>query len=114
MKPHEKAKAWRVKRGLTQAQLSDMSGYAIAAIYSFERGDRSPGIPHSEWSLAPLPAGLFGDRPANAIGEGIRMVIRTCECCGQPIPSPPDQYGLTKLRETQDIRYCSRQRGFTA
>jgi hypothetical protein len=50
MKPHEKAKAWRIKHGLTQAQLSDMSGYAISAIFSFERGDRGPGVAHSEWS----------------------------------------------------------------
>ena len=42
MTRHEKARAWRVARGLTQKQLADLTGYAEMAIYWFERGQVPP------------------------------------------------------------------------
>ena len=36
MKPHETAKAWRERRKLTIEQLSELTGYSVPAIYSFE------------------------------------------------------------------------------
>ena len=42
MKRHEKAKAWRIKRGLTPEQLETATGYSAIAIYWFERGETPP------------------------------------------------------------------------
>jgi len=52
MKPHERAKAWRLKMGLSLDQLSEMSGYSVPAIYKFEAGARNKkaGDKHSEWT----------------------------------------------------------------
>ena len=44
------AKAWRLRRNLTVDELSKLSGYAPAAIYGFERGDRQPGVYHTAWA----------------------------------------------------------------
>jgi hypothetical protein len=46
----DKAKAWRIKRNLTQGQLSELSGYTVSMIYKFEAGQARPGVVHSEWS----------------------------------------------------------------
>lgn len=51
MKPHEQAKSWRIKRKLSLAELSELTGYSIPAIHSFERGTRNAKEPHSEWSM---------------------------------------------------------------
>jgi DNA-binding XRE family transcriptional regulator len=50
MKPHQQAKAWRRRRGLTQQQLSELTGYTTSMIYKFEAGQMRPGVPASEWS----------------------------------------------------------------
>jgi len=52
MKQHERAKAWRLKMGLSIDQLSELSGYSVAAIYKFEAGarNRKAGDKHSEWT----------------------------------------------------------------
>lgn len=50
MKPHESAKTWRLRRKLTLAQLSDLTGYSVPAIYAFERGGRNAGEAHSDWT----------------------------------------------------------------
>ena len=50
MKPHESAKAWRLKRKLTLDQLSEMTGYSVPALYKFEAGVRQVGQKHSEWT----------------------------------------------------------------
>ncbi len=52
MKPHEQAKAWRIRRKLTLDQLSEMTGYSVPALYKFEAGARhkANGQKHSEWS----------------------------------------------------------------
>ncbi len=42
MKDHEKAKAWREKRGLTFAQLAELSGYSELSIRWFEKGETPP------------------------------------------------------------------------
>jgi predicted transcriptional regulator len=46
----EQAKAWRLRRGLTQAQLSELTGYTESMIYKFEAGFQRPNKPHSEWT----------------------------------------------------------------
>lgn len=52
MKQHAQAKAWREQRGLTRAQLADLTGYTVAAIYKLEAGYRNGGTGemHSEWT----------------------------------------------------------------
>ena len=42
MTEHERAKAWREKRGLSIAQLESLTGYGRRAIYWFERGESPP------------------------------------------------------------------------
>ena len=51
MKPHESAKAWRLRRKLTLDQLSDLTGYSVIAIRKLEAGMRNSkrGEFHSEW-----------------------------------------------------------------
>ena len=51
MKPHEHAKAWRIKRNLTVEQLSELTGYSVIAIRKFESGMRHKknAEGHSEW-----------------------------------------------------------------
>ena len=53
MKPSERAKAWRLKRGLDLEQLSDLTGYSVIAIRKLEAGmrNRKNGEKHSEWVL---------------------------------------------------------------
>jgi transcriptional regulator with XRE-family HTH domain len=53
MKPHEQAKAWRVKRKLTLDQLAELTGYSVPAIRKFEAGSRNKqaGEKHSEWTI---------------------------------------------------------------
>ncbi len=52
MKPHESAKAWRLRLGMTRKQLSELSGYSESAIELFEQGARNirRGEKHSPWS----------------------------------------------------------------
>lgn len=53
MKPHEQAKAWRERIGLTVQELSDRTGFALTSIYMFERGARQDGkklSKHSEFA----------------------------------------------------------------
>ena len=50
MKLNEKAKAWRLRRNLTHAQLSELTGYSVPAISALERGTRNAGETHSEWT----------------------------------------------------------------
>ena len=38
MSEHEKAKAWRERRGLSVRQLADLTGYSTISIFWFERG----------------------------------------------------------------------------
>ena len=51
MKPHEQARAWRDKRGLSLDQLSELTGYSVIAIRKFEAGFRHQknNEGHSEW-----------------------------------------------------------------
>jgi transcriptional regulator with XRE-family HTH domain len=51
MKPHEQAKAWRLRKKLSMDQLSELTGYSVPAIYAFERGARNAGEVHSEWTM---------------------------------------------------------------
>jgi transcriptional regulator with XRE-family HTH domain len=53
MKPHERAKSWRIKRNLTLEQLSELTGYSVIAIRKFEAGVRHKknSETHSEWVL---------------------------------------------------------------
>lgn len=48
MQEHEKAKAWREARGLSVAQLADLTGYAQATIYWMERGLTPPNAKRKE------------------------------------------------------------------
>lgn len=51
--PHEQAKAWRERIGLTVQELSDRTGFALTSIYMFERGTRQDGkklSKHSEFA----------------------------------------------------------------
>lgn len=51
--PHEQAKAWRERTGLTVQELSDRTGFALTSIYMFERGTRQDGkklSKHSEFA----------------------------------------------------------------
>lgn len=50
MKKYEKARRWRVERGLSVEDLSRMSGWSIEAIYLFERGVTPKGEPVSDWA----------------------------------------------------------------
>lgn len=50
MKPHQQAKAWRLKRNLTPGQLAELSGYTTSMIYKFEAGCTRPGTAVSEWA----------------------------------------------------------------
>lgn len=43
MKPHEQAKAWRERIGLTVQDLSDRTGFSLTSIYMFERGRGQDG-----------------------------------------------------------------------
>lgn len=38
MSEHEKAKAWRLKRGLSVKELAELTGYSGVSIFWFERG----------------------------------------------------------------------------
>lgn len=52
MKQNEKAKAWRIGRGLSLDELAKLTGYSVPAIYKFEAGYRQDGRQHwqhSEW-----------------------------------------------------------------
>lgn len=40
---HEKAKAWRESHNLSVPEISELTGYSVAAIYWFERGLMAPG-----------------------------------------------------------------------
>lgn len=53
MKPHEQAKAWRLKRKLSLDQLAELTGYSVPAIRKFESGARNKqaGEGHSEWAM---------------------------------------------------------------
>ena len=53
MKPHERIRAWRERRGLTTEQLSDLTGYSVIAIMKMEAGyrNRKAGEKHSEWVI---------------------------------------------------------------
>ena len=53
MKPSERAKAWRLKRGLDLEQLSELTGYSVIAIRKLESGarNRKRGEGHSEWVM---------------------------------------------------------------
>lgn len=42
MKEHERAKAWRIKRKLSQAQLAELTGYGVRMIYWLELGQAPP------------------------------------------------------------------------
>lgn len=42
MTEHQKARAWRESRGLTQRQLADLTGYSEPAIWWFEKGLTPP------------------------------------------------------------------------
>ncbi len=48
MTEYERAKQWRERLGLTPAQLSELTGYATATLYWYERGEtpRSSGSGH--------------------------------------------------------------------
>jgi transcriptional regulator with XRE-family HTH domain len=50
-KPHEQAKAWRLRRKLSHEQLSDLTGYSVPAIRQLESGRRFGGAVHSEWTI---------------------------------------------------------------
>lgn len=39
---HQKARAWRVRLGLTQEQLQELTGFTAITIYWFERGETPP------------------------------------------------------------------------
>lgn len=39
---HAKAKAWRLRLGLTTEQLEQLTGYTAITIYWFERGETPP------------------------------------------------------------------------
>lgn len=52
MKSNERAKAWRLARGLSHDDLAQLTGYSKIAIYKFEQGYRQDGKEHwqhSEW-----------------------------------------------------------------
>jgi hypothetical protein len=53
VKPHELCKSWRVKRGLTLEQLSELTGFSVIAIRKFESGARNhkQREGHSEWVM---------------------------------------------------------------
>jgi transcriptional regulator with XRE-family HTH domain len=42
MTRHAKAKAWRLRLGLTSEQLEKLTGYTAITIYWFERGETPP------------------------------------------------------------------------
>ena len=44
-----RAREWREKTGMSMQDLSDLTGYTVRAIYTFEKGIGSAGK-HSEWS----------------------------------------------------------------
>lgn len=46
MTEHEAAAAWRRRRGLTPAQLAELTGYSKEAIYWAERGETPPNRNH--------------------------------------------------------------------
>lgn len=52
MNQHERAKAWRLSRDLSIADLAKLTGYSVPAIYKFEAGyrqDERQKWRHSEW-----------------------------------------------------------------
>lgn len=55
MTEHERAKAWRIRRGLSIDDLAELTGYSKVAIYKFEAGYRADENgakwQHSEWVL---------------------------------------------------------------
>jgi transcriptional regulator with XRE-family HTH domain len=51
VKPHEQAKAWRLRRKLTHDQLSELTGYSVPAIRQIESGRRFGGGINSEWTM---------------------------------------------------------------
>lgn len=50
MKQHEKARRWRIERGLSTERLSELSGWSIESIYLFERGVTPKGEAVSDWA----------------------------------------------------------------
>jgi transcriptional regulator with XRE-family HTH domain len=50
---HEKARAWREKRKLTQAQLASLTGFSREAIFWFERGTTAPYTGHPPRPISP-------------------------------------------------------------
>lgn len=56
MKEHDRAKAWRLARGLSVKQLADLTGYSQEAVYQMERGVLPPqrgqrqAAPIKEWA----------------------------------------------------------------
>lgn len=63
---HDRAKAWRLARGLTVRQLADLTGYSQEAVYQMERG------------LLPK---RVGQRRASSIKEWAWLRYRNC-CAG--------------------------------
>lgn len=48
MREHDKAKRWRTRRGLTIAQLAEMTGYGVRACNWMERGLSPPNATRSK------------------------------------------------------------------
>ena len=51
MKPHEQARAWRLSRKLSAAELSELTGYSPESIYRFESGLNGQNKPHEPRAL---------------------------------------------------------------
>jgi hypothetical protein len=49
MKQHRQAKEWRLARGLSIANLAELSGYSVEALYIFERGQNPDGSKIADW-----------------------------------------------------------------
>ena len=45
-----RAREWRMRVGMSMQDLSDLTGYAVRAIYAFEKGANGAAGKHSEWS----------------------------------------------------------------
>ena len=72
MKEHEKAKAWRQKRKLSQAQLAELTGYGVRSIFWMELG-LSP--PNGQSKARPVPPWIW--RRYKMMCHGVDALIRS-------------------------------------
>lgn len=73
MTEHERAKAWREKRGLSVDQLADLTGYGRRSVYWMERGESPPNGTRSK----PAPVASWVWQRFKMICAGVEAQLKT-------------------------------------